>query len=318
MTTIGQDIEYAVKLLRAGEVVGIPTETVYGLAGNAFDPSAVAKIFQVKQRPSFDPLIVHTSSLDKVEKFVSEVPEKAYKLAHEFCPGPLTMLLPKLPVIPDLVTSGLPRVAIRIPNHPLAIELLNALEFPLTAPSANPFGYISPTSAKHVHDQLKDKIPYILDGGSCKIGIESTIVGFEKDKTIIYRLGGITVDTIKKVIGEVSVNTHSASNPSAPGLLKSHYSPRKKVVLGNPNSLIDTYPHLKIGVLSFQSTFNQIPEDHQFMLSGEGNLEEAAQNLFAALRRLDNLPIDIIIAEIFPKKGLGLAINDRLKRAAAE
>ncbi len=318
MTSIGSDIDHAVKLLTSGEIIGLPTETVYGLAGNAFNSSAVAKIFKAKQRPFFDPLIVHTGGLEQIDDFVSTVPDKAMELAKSFWPGPLTLLLPKKSIVPDLVTSGLTNVAIRVPNHPTAQNLLKKLTFPLAAPSANPFGYISPTTAQHVLDQLGQEVSYVLDGGMCKVGLESTIVGFEKETPIIYRLGGITLDAIQDVIGKVEVTIHSSSNPAAPGQLKRHYSPRKKLVLGDINHLIDQYKGHKIGILSFDKNYDSIPSQYQFILSPSGDMHEAAQNLFSTLRALDTLPVDIIIASLLPSQGLGLAINDRLKRAAAE
>ncbi|WP_405512000.1 L-threonylcarbamoyladenylate synthase [Spirosoma sp. KNUC1025] len=189
MAQIGTDRQIAKQLLEAGNVVSIPTETVYGLAANALNPDAVLTIFRVKNRPTFDPLIVHTDSLEKLDRFVSTIPESARDLASTYWPGPLTLLLPKKAIIPDLVTAGLPTVGIRIPNHPLTLALLNSLDFPLAAPSANPFGYISPTTAQHVADQLGLQVPYILDGGPATIGIESTIVGFDGNKPTVFRLG---------------------------------------------------------------------------------------------------------------------------------
>ena len=228
MAEIGLNIEKAAELLNAGEIIGIPTETVYGLAGNALNEDAILQIYSAKNRPKFDPLIAHTDSLEKVEDLVKNIPEKAATLAKHFWPGPLTILLEKKLNVPDLLTSGLSRIAIRIPNHPLTKQLLSKLDFPLAAPSANPFGYVSPTTAQHVQDQLGDKIPYILDGGPCKVGLESTIVGFENDEVIIYRLGGTKVEEIEKLIGPVKIQVNESSNPAAPGMLKSHYSPGRK------------------------------------------------------------------------------------------
>jgi L-threonylcarbamoyladenylate synthase len=227
----GTELNVAKEFLIKGELVAIPTETVYGLAGNALNEKAVLSIFEVKNRPAFDPLIIHTDSIDKVKEYVSVFPEKAQRLAEQFWPGPLTLLLPKKQIIPDLVTSGLDTVAVRIPKHPLLLELLAELSFPLAAPSANPFGYISPTNAEHVNQQLGDKIPYILDGGECEVGIESTIIGFEADDTVVYRLGGLAVEDIEKLVGPVMLMPHSTSDPKAPGMLKSHYAPRKPLYL---------------------------------------------------------------------------------------
>lgn len=318
MAIIGQDISQAKQLLEQSEVIGIPTETVYGLAGNAFSKEAILKIFKVKNRPYFDPLICHTDSLDKIKSWVEEIPEGAYKLANTFWPGPLTILLKKKALIPDLVTSGSDLVAARIPAHPLTLKLLESLDFPLAAPSANPFGYISPTTAQHVNDQLGEQIPYILDGGKCKVGIESTIIGFEGSVATIYRLGGKSIEEIERVVGAVRLTSHSSSNPQAPGMLKSHYAPSVQFRLGDiPKMLLDYHPS-EVGVLSLSSYFENVPAQQQIKLSANGNLDEAAGALFSAMRKLDSMPIKIILAEPLPNRGLGRAINDRLKRAAAE
>jgi L-threonylcarbamoyladenylate synthase len=312
------DLSYAKTLLENNELVAIPTETVYGLAANAFSEEAVVKIFQVKNRPAFDPLIVHTHSLAEIEKLVTHFPEKARRLAEVFLPGPLTLLLQKKDIIPDLVTSGLPSVAIRIPNHPLTLALLQSLDFPLAAPSANPFGYISPTTAQHVQDQLGDKIPYILDGGACSIGIESTIAGFENKQVTLYRLGGMSIESIESVIGKVQFATHSSSRPATPGMLTSHYAPRKPVFLQNLTDLIQTFGAENVGVLAFRKKIPDLPEGNQLCLSPAGDFTEAARNLFAYLRRLDAMPVKVVFAELLPEENLGRAINDRLRRAAAK
>lgn len=316
MAQIGTDIQAAKAFLEAGNVVGIPTETVYGLAGNALDPDAVLTIFRVKNRPSFDPLIVHTDSLEKLDQFVTDLPESARLLAETYWPGPLTLLLPKRDLIPDLVTAGLSRVAVRIPNHPLTLNLLRSLAFPLAAPSANPFGYISPTTAQHVADQLGEQIPYILDGGPAGIGLESTIVGFDQNQATVFRLGGMALEQIEAVIGPVSVKTHSTSNPKAPGMLSSHYAPRKPLILLSAGA--SPPPNSRAGALTFREPFAGLNPDYQRVLSPTGNLAEAAKNLFAYLRALDTLPIDVIYAEPLPNFGLGGAMNDRLRRASAK
>jgi L-threonylcarbamoyladenylate synthase len=315
MAEIGTDILKAKALLEKGELVAIPTETVYGLAGNALDVSAVTKIFSVKDRPQFDPLIVHVATMEDAKRYVADIPEKATLLTNQFWPGPLTILLNRKPIIPDLVTAGLPTVGIRSPNHSLTQELLASLSFPLAAPSANPFGYISPTRPEHVNEQLGNKISYILDGGACAVGLESTIVGFEDDNTIVYRRGGLPTEAIENLIGTVFAQVHSSSNPKAPGQLKTHYSPRKKVVLGNLPELLKQYGTARVGILSYQTDFNM---QYQFVLTRTGELEEAAKNLFNALHALDKMPVEIILAELAPEIGLGRAINDRLTRAAAD
>lgn len=312
MAETGVDIAKAVELLAHDELVAIPTETVYGLAGNALSRAAVTKIFSVKNRPQFDPLIVHVPNLEKANDYVLEIPEHARKLAGKFWPGPLTLLLKKKNIIPDLVTSGLDTVGIRCPDHMLTRQLLQALPFPLAAPSANPFGYVSPTKPQHVDEQLGSKIQYILDGGPCPIGIESTIVGFEDSKPVVYRLGGLSLEAIEETIGQVKLMTHSTSNPKAPGQLQSHYAPGKKVILGSIEQLLETHPHG--GVLSFQKDYRVT---NQIVLSPSGKPEEAAQHLFESLRAFDKMNVSVILTELVPDQGLGRAINDRLRRAAA-
>ncbi|MFY0605980.1 MAG: threonylcarbamoyl-AMP synthase [Cyclobacteriaceae bacterium] len=318
MAETGKDLIKAKSLLEEGQLVAIPTETVYGLAGNALNESAILEIFRVKNRPKFDPLIAHTDSLDKVKNLVTQIPDELLELGKTFWPGPLTLLLEKKAHVPDLLTSGLPYVAVRIPNHPLTSELLSSLEFPLASPSANPFGYISPTTAGHVQDQLGDLIPYILDGGACTIGLESTILGFDQNhKPVIHRLGGMRIEQIESVIGPVKLNINVSSNPSAPGMLKSHYAPRTPLVRGNVEELIEKNINKNFGVISFSKRYAGLGIDRQIILSERGDMDEAANRLFGALRQMDNLGLDIIFAEIFPELGLGAAINDRLKRAAS-
>ncbi len=332
LSIIGNNIERANNQLKKGNLVAIPTETVYGLAANAFDIKAVAKIFEAKNRPTFDPLIVHTESIDKIKSWTTDFPNWAEELGNHFWAGALTLLLPRKIIIPDLVTSGLPHVAVRIPNHNLTLELLKSLDFPLAAPSANPFGYISPTTANHVFEQLGDKVSYILDGGSCKIGVESTIVGEENGKLTVFRKGGIAIEELEKVVGKLIVKEHSNSNPhsdnqdknkqeeltkvASSGMLLSHYAPKIKMRLGNIDEMIQEYNTDEIGILSFTKKYNQIPTKNQFILSEKGDFSEAAQNLFSYMRELDKLNIKIILAELLPEKELGRAINDRLRRAA--
>lgn len=312
----GVDITQAKQLLEANQVIAIPTETVYGLAGNALNADAVTTIFSVKKRPSFDPLIVHTHSVEALTSFVQEIPEQAHLLAKTFWPGPLTMLLKKKEIIPDLVTSGLNRVAVRIPDHALTLALLQSLPFPLAAPSANPFGYISPTTAQHVADQLGNDVAYILDGGPSGIGVESTIVGWEDGIPTVMRVGGLSIEAIEAVIGPVNVHAVSSSNPAAPGMLKSHYAPRIPMRAGNIETLLQVHADKKAAVLSFQQAYPAAYTN--YVLSPAGNVTEAAQHLFAAMRILDASQADIILTEYVPAAGLGLAINDRLKRACAE
>jgi L-threonylcarbamoyladenylate synthase len=261
-------------------------------------------------------LVRYTTSSDSSvhEGDFDSIPEGARLLANTYWPGPLTLLLPKRDLISDLVTSGLPTVAIRIPNHPLTLSLLQSLEFPLAAPSANPFGYISPTTARHVADQLGAKVPYILDGGPAQVGLESTIVGFENATPTVYRLGGLALNQIERLIGPVDVHTHSTSDPKAPGMLSSHYAPRKPLHLLAPGA--SPPPGERTGALAFRNVFGGIGQQNQRVLSPTGDLAEAAKNLFAHLRSLDALDLDMLYAELVPNQGLGLAINDRLRRAS--
>jgi L-threonylcarbamoyladenylate synthase len=312
-SAIGTDLEHAARLLEAGGIVAIPTETVYGLAANAFDESAVLKVFEAKQRPAFDPLIVHVGALGDAHKVVRELPPGAEALMHAFWPGPLTLVLPKRPAVPDLVTSGLDTVGVRMPRHPLTRALLERLPFPLAAPSANPFGYVSPTTAQHVADQLGARIPYILDGGPCAVGVESTILGWEGDRWVLYRPGGIALEDIERVIGTVAQAVKQVL-PAAPGMLESHYAPRKPVHVGDIDALLRRFAGRRIGIISFR---NEYPGHRCELLSERGDLAEAARNLFAVLRDLDGGDCMVILAERFPDEGLGRAINDRLRRASA-
>ncbi len=315
---IGQDIESAALALAKGRLVAVPTETVYGLAANAYDPDAVIKIFEAKNRPQFNPLIVHCDSVAKMKDFLSYFPDWAQKLENAFWPGPLTLLLPRNEVIPDLVTAGLPRVAVRIPRHELTLKLLRNLDFPLAAPSANPFGYISPTTAAHVFEQLGDLVDYILDGGPSQIGIESTILGMGLEgQAEVYRLGGLSIEAIEAVIGPVSIKNSpiEASHPESSGMLKSHYAPKTRLIAGNIDVLLAEYAHLSPLLLPFKRMHPGYPPELQLVLSPTGDVKEAAHRLFSALRELDTRGAELILAEPVPDQGLGRAINDRLKRA---
>ncbi|MGI9542691.1 MAG: L-threonylcarbamoyladenylate synthase [Cyclobacteriaceae bacterium] len=319
MAQIGTDIAVAKKILEQGDLVGIPTETVYGLAGSAFDQQAVTKIFKVKNRPFFDPLIVHTYAWEQVTTFCYDIPKLALQLAANFWPGPLTLLLKRKDIIPDLVTAGSERVAVRVPKHPLTLDLLEHLDFPLAAPSANPFGYISPTTAQHVQDQLGEQISYILDGGSSEVGLESTIIGFDqKERPELYRLGGMSVETIELLTGELVNKIQSGSDPEAPGMLEKHYAPKKVFKVGTIDALLPNYSSDEVALLAWDKYRKEVKPAHQIVLSEHSDLEEAAQKLFSALRELDSLPVQTILADWVPNEGLGKAINDRLRRAAAQ
>lgn len=316
-TQIGNDLSFAVELLSDDEVVAIPTETVYGLAGNAFSKKAINKIYQIKKRPFSNPLIVHVADVSKINEIAKDIPEIAWELLEKFSPGPLTVLLPKKATILDEVTAGLKDVAIRIPNHQLTLELLKKLDFPLVAPSANPYGYISPTKPSHVHKQLGSKIPYILDGGSCDKGIESTVVGFENGKIIIYRLGAISVEMIAEVSKEVIIRDTEKEKPLSPGMVPHHYSPHTKLILTDkPEEIVKFYKVDEVAFIGFKNKLNFIPDENQLVLSSEGNLNEAAQNLYHALHLMDDKNLKVIVAEKMPNEGIGKSINDRLTRAS--
>lgn len=320
MAAIGTDPLVAQNFLEQGNVVAIPTETVYGLAANVYNEIAVSKIFTIKQRPLANPLIVHIGSLAQVHQVISQFPPPAERLAMHYWPGPLTLLLSKKNSIPNLVTAGSTRVAVRIPNHSLTLQLLKNLGFPLAAPSANPFGYVSPTTPEHVQDQLGSQIPYILAGGKCTVGIESTIVGFEDEKIIIYRLGGISVESIEQIVGPVIIHNPAKDLPQSivtPGNFPQHYSPTKPLKIGPIPELLATYGHQKIGILGFDKYYEGINKQAQVLLAPSGSLQEAAYNLFTALRQLDQMPIDMILSTYVPDTDLGRAINDRLMRASA-
>jgi len=322
MAHITSDISAAADALKRGELVAFATETVYGLGGVALWPETVARIFEVKGRPTFDPLIVHLPELSHVERYVTHIPPVARALADRFWPGPLTLVLPKVPEIPDLVTSGLGSVAVRVPAHPMALELLRQTGLPVAAPSANLFGRVSPTTAQHVADQLGDRIDWILDGGPCAVGVESTVLAVpDSGRPTLLRPGGVTVEEIEDLIGPVLTPGHQAQDSEAqpqvaPGQLPQHYAPTTPIVIA-PDGRHEEREHAsRVGALAFQSC----PDADRFaaieILSPSGNLREAAADLFAAMRRLDALGLDLIIAQPFPESGLGRAINDRLRRAA--
>lgn len=310
-TRIGCDLQEAADWLQRGELVAIPTETVYGLAGNALDEQAVVKIFEAKERPLYNPLIVHVANSGQVSALVQDWDQQVQALMDAFWPGPLTLLLDRSPAVPDLVCAGLPRVALRIPDHDLTRQLIEQCGFPLAAPSANLFGRISPTTAHHVLDQLDQRIPYILDGGPCKVGVESTIIGREQGRWKIYRAGGITRSDLELVIGPIEMITQS-DMPVAPGMLPWHYAPRTPLALNEPPPESGD----RIGWLRFSTLSPLVPGEWQFVLAPDGDLYTAARRLYAGLHELDALGLDYLIAESVPEKGIGRAINDRLKRAA--
>lgn len=325
---IGVDVSQAASKIAQGQLVAIPTETVYGLAADALNPLAVTKIFEAKQRPKFDPLIVHIASQDSLGSIVEDIPAIIQNLIDEFWPGPLTVVLPKKNCVSDLVTSGLETVAVRMPAHPLALRLIEQSGKPLAAPSANLFGRTSPTTAQHVADQLDKHVAYILDGGPCKVGIESTIIAVSEDRLILLRPGGITTEQIEQFAGKGKVIVPDSKQdsrddsdrlPVTPGQLKEHYAPLTPLMVSE--NIFRPANKKRVGLLTFQLSEADREQTAQMFealeeLSASGNLAEAAANFFAAIRKLDEQKLDLIMATPFQQQGLGRALNDRLNRAA--
>jgi L-threonylcarbamoyladenylate synthase len=306
-----QSIARAVALLRSGGVVALPTETVYGLAALVWDAPAVARIFDVKRRPAFDPLIVHVADRAALERVVARVPSAAETLIARFWPGPLTLVFPKRDRVPGLVTAGLATVAVRMPSHPVAWAVLRGLGEPLAAPSANAFGALSPTRAAHVAESLGPDVDLILDAGPTQYGIESTIVALEPEPTLL-RSGAIAVEEIEDAIGPLA---RGAPGPvSAPGQLAMHYAPRTALRVVDPAD-VPLEERAGAGVLTLRNEFEGYAAGR--VLSHNGDLREAAAAFFEALHELDALGVERIDAEPFEERGLGLAIMDRLRRAAA-
>ncbi len=314
---ITTNISYAVNALNQGDLVAIPTETVYGLAGSAFNEHAIDKIFKLKNRPTCNPLILHTHSIEEVLKFVQNIPPAAMKLAKAFWPGPLTLLLPKKSNIPHSVTSGSHLVAVRIPNHAVTLSLLEQLDFPLVAPSANPYTRISPTNSKMVYDYFGEALPVILEGDICSKGIESTIVGFHENTPVIYRQGAISVDAIEFIAGKSKVQATIKEKVTTPGMSPMHYAPKTNFCI--VESLLDfIYENqdLKIGVLSLGKLEITQPNTTCINLSLAADLEEASTNLYKSMYDLDGMGLDSIIIELFPEVGIGKSLNDRIYRAS--
>lgn len=302
----------AAQALKEGQLVAFPTETVYGLGGNALSAPTVARIFEVKKRPSFDPLIVHVANKEDVFVYCKEVPEKAIRLIEKFWPGPLTLILPRKEIIPDIVSAGLSTVAIRMPSHPVARALIKEANIPVAAPSANLFSKLSPTRAEHVIKQIGDKIEYIIDGGPTQIGVESTVLYIDEREATLLRPGGLPVEEIEEEIGTVKILEKNEKIQS-PGQLHVHYSPHTPLYIIDRNQP-PKYSNKKIGYLAFEK-WPAIEVDEVQILSPSGDLIEAAARLFSCLHNLDEAGVDIILAERIPEVGLGRAIMDRLKKA---
>ncbi|HEX3019182.1 MAG TPA: L-threonylcarbamoyladenylate synthase [Chitinispirillaceae bacterium] len=308
------NISEAAVIIRRGGLVAFPTETVYGLGADATNPAAVARIFEVKERPKLDPLIVHIAEHNQISQVVKSVPPKAAILIEKFWPGPLTLILQKQEIIADIVTSGLPGVGIRMPDNETARTMISLSGKPVAAPSANKFGSISPTCAAHVSEQLNDSVDMILDGGNCSIGVESTIISFMYDDPLLLRPGGLSLESIQKEIGKIIIPDISDHKNASPGRCLRHYAPLTPLQLIQTATISQN--NQKIGLLTLKEKELTDHFTTVEILSKTGNLNEAACNLFAALRRLDAAGLDLIIAEPVPDEGLGRAINDRLYRAS--
>ena len=308
-------VSEAARLLKEGEVVAIPTETVYGLAGNAFEPKALAKIFAAKERPTFDPLIVHIADIAQLSDIAKDIPDSAYKLAEAYWPGPMTIILPKKDCIPDLCTSALPSVAVRFPSHPIAQAIIKESGLPLAAPSANLFKHVSPTTAEHVAAQLADRIAGIVDGGPCSVGVESSIISLTGEKPTVLRPGAITPEMFAKVLGDVAIK-ESTSKPGqpmlAPGQCDTHYRPQVPLYYGEVPAGY-TLPEHTVRI-AFGTQAGPIPATVN--LSATGDMVEATSKLYAFMHDLDKTEYDLILVDPIPNTGVGMALNDRLKRAS--
>lgn len=308
-----EELDRAAVLLRAGGVVAFPTETVYGLGANACDARAVARIFEIKRRPTFDPLIVHVADDAMLSTVVERVSPLARTLIECFWPGPLTLVLPKTPNIPGIVTSGLPTVAVRMPSHPIAHALIASAGVPIAAPSANPFGYLSPTRAAHVVAQLGNAVDQIVDGGPTEHGIESTILMLEPHP-VVLRHGAIAIEAIEAVIGDVARELSDEGAPLAPGRLPQHYAPRTPIRIVTPHD-VAAHERSDAALLAFAHPVDGYAATRT--LSPTEDLREAAAHLFEYLHELDALAVRRIDVEAVPERGIGVAIMDRMRRAAA-
>jgi len=307
--TITNSIDKAAALLVAGEVVAIPTETVYGLAGNLFNPSAVEKIYTLKNRPRNNPLIVHVKDLEAALPLITEFPKPLQQLAEKYWPGPLTVLLKKSKLVPDSITAGSDFVAIRVPAHPLTKQLLEQIPFPLVAPSANPFTRISPTKAEHVEHYFGDSIPCILDGGSCSVGLESTIIGMNNDTPLLYREGVLGKLLLESLIGPIEKFNPQKNTILTPGQWPRHYAPLTKTILCKREEIM---LHVKdnTGIIIYKEPLLSVNTNQQHILSETGSLVEAAKNLYQILHHVDKQKYETIICEMLPQEELGNTIND--------
>jgi len=304
------NIDIAASLIQEGKVVAFPTETVYGLGADALNPLAVARIFELKERPAFDPLIVHIADVADLARITAYSDARVELITKRFWPGPLTLILPKSDIVPPIVTSDLPTVGVRMPDNEIALELIRRSGRPIAAPSANKFGRISPTTAAHVKKQLPD-VDYILDGGSTKVGIESTIITLTEKGFRILRNGIITREELEDILPYD--DTPQSENMVAPGMLKSHYSPVKKMIIADKHNLAELNKR-KAGLISFSG---ELEENFYKVVrvSKHHDLKEYAVNMFAAMHELEEGDVEVIVAEPVAESGIGMAIMDRLRRA---
>jgi len=308
----GRVIKQAAKIIREGGVVAFPTETVYGLGASAFNPEAVARVFEIKKRPWFDPLIVHLSQVQDLKLLCRKIPSRVWPLIEKFWPGPLTLVLKKSQLVPEIVTAGLDTVAVRMPANQIALNLITEAGVPLAAPSANLFGRLSPTTARHVAEQIGKEVDLIIDGGRTRLGVESTVLDCQQELRLL-RPGALPVEELEKVVGEIKIPS-PGSRPTSPGQLPKHYAPSVPLKIVKTEEIV--VPRgVKAGLLAFKSKKGQGPFKKVEVLSSSGDLREAAANLFAALHRLEKAGLDIIYAEPVPEEGLGMAIMDRLRKA---
>jgi len=357
LTTSDPDLTQAAAILKSGGLAVFPTETVYGLGADAFNTQALARVFEVKGRPRFDPLIIHIAGLSALERIADldalASPERTLleKLTRQFWPGPLTLVLPKRPEVPDLATAGLPTAAIRLPAHPAARKLIELAGGAVAAPSANRFGRLSPTRAEHAKAELGDLVDCIVDGGPCSVGVESTVLQISGHSARILRPGGISREQLEKIAGQTLEGGGTAAGPkpgesdpaagnapaASPGMMKSHYAPERPLSLHQPEEMLTLPPRPEDGYLFFSgksrdawlertnaaailiphsSFLTPHPPEHIAVLSEQGSAVEAAANLFEYLRRLDGKNIRRIHAEALPEENIGAAVNDRLRRAS--
>ncbi|MFA7227470.1 MAG: L-threonylcarbamoyladenylate synthase [Melioribacteraceae bacterium] len=308
-----ENIRHAAEIIKNGGLVAFPTETVYGLGADGLNPIAVAKIFEAKKRPAFNPLILHIADKDWLQKYSATRNKKIDRLIYKFWPGPLTLVLPKTGIVPGIVTSGNPTVALRMPDHPVALQLIEESGTPIAAPSANKFGHLSPTEAAHVAKYLGDRVDMILDGGKSSVGVESTIIQFHDDEFYLLRPGGLSKEEIENEIGEIKIGITDSEKPNAPGQLPSHYSPQTPLKFFNKKYLDE---NKKIGLLCFKENKSPFPYLKVKILSPDSDLREAAANLFSFLHELEKENLDLILVESVEEKGLGRAIMDRLRKAS--